>query len=175
MAGMAEPAYQFTPAEYPLLPGGPYSPTHAPWRRAAYAGVAVVTGTSATLGNALISTNVPSLAGSHGEYAATVQLLPAIYVAITASANLLLVKSRIHWGIPAVTQGVLALYAVVASLQLAFPSLALAVATRAASGLTAAALIAHTIFYLLQVFPPKLRPAALVIGIGLTQLGVPVA
>jgi len=71
---MAEPAYQFTPAEYPILPGGPYSPTHAPWRRAAYAAVAVVTGTSATLSNALISTNVPSLACSLGEYSATIQL-----------------------------------------------------------------------------------------------------
>jgi MFS family permease len=96
-------------------------------------------------------------------------------VAITSSGNLLLVKARIHWGIPAVTQGVLAVNVVVALLQLVFPTFAMAVATRAAQGLTAAALIAVTIFYLLQVFPPKLRPAALVIGIGITQLGIPIA
>src|SRR5262249_31752384 len=106
---------------------------------------------------------------------ATVTLLPAIYVAVTSSANLLLVKSRIHWGIPAVTQGVLAVNVLAALLQLAFPTFATACVARAASGLTAAALIAVTIFYLLQVFPPKLRPAALVIGIGLTQLGIPIA
>src|SRR5262249_16762879 len=92
-----------------------------------------------------------------------------------ASGNLLLVKSRIHWGIPNVTQAVLGLNALAAVLQLAFPSLVLAAVTRAANGLTAAALIAVTIFYLLQVFPAKARPGALVIGIGLTQLGIPVA
>jgi hypothetical protein len=167
--------YKFTPAEYPILPGGPYSPSHATWRRVAYAGVACVTGIGATLSNALISTNASSIAGSLGEYVATVTLLPAIYVAITSSANLLLVKARIHWGIPAVTQGVLMLSALVALLQLVFPTFAAAVVMRVSSGLTAAALIAVTIFYLLQVFPPKLRPAALVIGIGLTQFGIPLA
>lgn len=172
---MAQAEYQFTPAEYPILPGGPYSPTHAPWRRVAYAGVACVMGIGATLGNALISTNTSSLAGSLGEYVATVTLLPAIYVAITSSGNLLLVKARIHWGIPAVTQGVLILNVLVALLQLVFPSFALAVTARAAQGLAAAALIAVTLFYLLQVLPPKLRPAAIVIGISLTQLGIPMA
>jgi MFS family permease len=172
---MGQPEYQFTPAEYPILPGGPYSPSHATWRRVAYAGVACVTGIGATLGNALISTNTSSIAGSLGEYVATVALLPAIYVAITSSGNLLLVKARIHWGIPAVTQGVLAVTALAALLQLMFPTFATAVIMRVASGLTAAALIAVTIFYLLQVFPPKLRPAALVIGIGLTQFGIPLA
>jgi MFS family permease len=172
---MGQPEYQFTPAEYPILPGGPYSPTHAPWRRVAYASVACVTGIAATLGNALISTNTSSLAGSLGEYVATVTLLPAIYVAITSSGNLLLVKARIHWGIPAVTQGVLAVNALAALLQLIFPTFALAVVSRVTSGLTAAALVAVTIFYLLQVFPPKRRPAALVVGIGLTQFGIPLA
>src|SRR5262245_21493675 len=172
---MGQPEYQFTPAEYPILPGGPYSPSHATWRRVAYAGVACVTGVGATLGNALISTNTSNIAGSLGEYVATVTLLPAIYVAITSRGNLLLVKSRLHWGIPAVTQGVLAVNVLAALVQLAFPTFVLAVVARAASGLTAAALIAVTIFYLLQVFPPKLRPAALVIGIGLTQLGIPIA
>ncbi len=67
------------------------------------------------------------------------------------------------------------MYALAALLQLAFPNFAFAVVTRAVSGLTAAALITVSVYYLLQVFPPKLRPAALVIGIGLTQIGVPLA
>jgi hypothetical protein len=172
---MREPEYQFTPAEHPLLPGSPYSPAHAPWRRGVYVGVAFLTAITATLGNALISTNVTSIAGSLGEYVAAVTLLPAIYAAMNASGNLSIVKARIQWGIPAVTQTVVAVYALAALLQLAFPSFALAVVTRAASGLSATALITVTVYYLLQAFPPKLRPAALVIGIGLTQLGVPLA
>src|SRR4029453_703859 len=172
---MQQIEYQFTAAERPLLPGSPYSPAHPRWRRGVYVGVAFVTATAATLGNGLISTNVPNFAGSLGEYVAAVTLLPAIYAAMNASGNLSIVKARIQWGIPLVTQGVLALYAPAALLQLAFPNFATAVVTRPASGLTASALITATIYYLFQVFPPKLRPVALVVGIGLTQLGTPLA
>jgi hypothetical protein len=169
---MREPAYQFAAKERPLLPGGPYAPAHAPWRRVVYVGVAFATATTATLGNALTNTNVSSIAGSLGEYAAAVTLLPAIYVAMNASGNLSIVKARITWGIPAVTQGLLTMYALVALLQFIFPTFAFAAITRAVSGLNAAALIAVTIYYLFQVFPP---PVALVTGIGLSQLGTPLA
>ena len=172
---MDEPEYQFASAERPLLPGSPYSPAHPSWRRGIYVGVAFVTATTATLGNALVSTNAPNIAGSMGEYVAAVSILPAIYVAMNATGNLSVVKARVRWGIPAVTHGALAVYALAALLQLIFPNFMFALAVRAASGLSAAALITVTVYYLFQVFPPKLRPAALVIGIGLTQLGVPLA
>jgi hypothetical protein len=172
---MSEPEYTFTSTERPLLPGSPYTPAHPTWRRGIYVGVAFQTAITATLGNALISTNTASLAGSLGEYVVAVTLLPAIYVAMNASGNLSIVKARIQWGIPAVTQGLLGLYALAALLQFAFPNFAFAAITRAASGMTAAALITLTIYYLFQVFPPAMRPAALVMGIGLSQLGVPIA
>jgi MFS family permease len=172
---MSELEYRFSPTEQPILPGGPYAPVHAAWRRVAYLGVAFTTAITATLGNALISTNLSNIAGSIGEYATAVTLLPAIYVATIVSANLFLIKARVRWGIPIVTQGVLAVYAVAALLQFAIPTFAFAVVVRAASGLAGAALIAVTMYSLLQVFPARLRPAALVVGIGLTQLSVPLA
>ena len=172
---MGEPEYQFTAAERPVLPGSPYSPAHPPWRRAVYAGVAFVAAIAATLGNALISTNVANIAGSLGEYVGAVTILPAIYVAMNATGNLSIIKARAQWGIPAVTYGALTVYAIAALLQLVFPSFAFALVVRAASGLSAAALITVTTFYLFQVFPPKLRPLALVIGLGLVQLGIPLA
>ena len=46
---------------------------------------------------------------------------------------------------------------------------------RATNGMAAAALITLSMYYLLQVFPPKLRPLALVIGMGMPQLGTPLA
>ena len=172
---MGEPEYQFTSAERPVLPGSPYSPAHPAWRRAVYAGVAFVAAIAATLGNALISTNVANIAGSLGEYIGAVTILPAIYVAMNATGNLSIIKARAQWGIPAVTYGALTVYAIAALLQLVFPSFAFALVVRAASGLSAAALITVTTFYLFQVFPPKLRPLALVIGLGLVQLGTPLA
>ena len=158
---MSQPEYQFAPSERPILPGSPYSPVHPAWRRGVYAGIAFATAITATLGNGLVTTNAPSIAGSLGEYAATVAILPAMFVAINATGNLSIVKARIQWGIPAVTQVALVVYAFAALLQLVLPNFAMAVAVRAASGLSAAALITVTIYYLFQVFPPKLRPAAL--------------
>jgi hypothetical protein len=172
---MTEAEYHYSPIERPILPGSPYSPAHPAWRRAVYAGIALVTATAATLGNALVSTNLPNIAGSLGEYVAAATVLPAIYVAMNATGNLSIVKARIQWGIPAITHTALALYALAALLELVFPNFLFAVLARGASGLSATALITITIYYLFQVFPPKLRPAALVLAVGLTQLGVPLA
>jgi hypothetical protein len=102
------------------LPGSPYSPWHPTWR-AIYAVVAFVTATAATLGNALITRERAEPRRSLGEYVAAVRVLPAIYVAMNASGNLAIVKARIQWGIPVVTQGLLGVYATAALLQLIFP------------------------------------------------------
>lgn len=170
-----EPEYHFAPTERPLIPGAPYSPVHPAWRRAVYMAVALVAGITATLGNALVNVNITSIAGSLGEYVTTVTLLPALYVALSASANLSLVKARTQFGIPAITHGLLAVYVIAGLLQFLVPGFTSAMVIRAVSGITATALTTVTIYYLLQVFPLRLRPAALVTGIGLIQLGTPLA
>lgn len=170
-----EPEYRFAPEERALIPGGPYTPKHPAWRRAAYAGVALLVGISATLGNALVTVNVAQIAGSLGEYVTTVSWLPAIYVAMNACANLLLVKARMQFGIPAITHGLLIAYALAGLSQFVFPGFASAVLIRAVSGITAAGPTTLTLYYLLQVFPVKIRPAALVVGIGFVQFGTPLA
>lgn len=172
---MREREYEFSAAEQPLLPGGPYLPRHPAWRRGVYAGLALLASITATLGNALTLTNVSSLAGSLGEFTPVIALLPAVFVAMNATGNLSLVKSRIRWGIPQVTQTVVGLYAIAALLELFFPTLVLAVVACALAGLSAAALTAASIFYLLQIFPPTKRPKALATALGLTQLGIPLA
>jgi hypothetical protein len=144
-------------------------------RRLAYAAVGLVIGVSATFTNALINVNVPNLSGPLGVYVAQASWLPAIYVAMNATGNLSLVKARIQFGIPAVTNILLLIYAGLGLLQIPFPGFAMAVLVRAACGLMAAGLTTLTIYYLLQVFPPKARPLALVIALGLLQLGTPLA
>jgi len=167
--------YKYSPAEHPMLPGSPYMPAHPLWRKMVYVLAALQAAVTATLGNALISTNIPSISGSLGEYAAAVSLLPAMYVAMNATGNLSIVKMRIQWGIPFATKGALGLYALAALLQFLFPNYAMALVTRATSGLAASALITVGIYYLFQVVPAKFRPHALVGGIGLTQIGTPLA
>src|SRR5262245_6218907 len=174
---LAEPpvVYQFRPEDRPVMPGGPFAPPHPPMRRLGYGAVAVLAGIASTFDNALVNTNVASLAGSLGFFVAEASVLPAIFFAMNASTNLLLIKARIQLGIPRTVYALLILYIAVGLAQFFFTGFAAAVAVRAASGMAAGALIAVTIFYLLQVFPPKLRPAALVLGVGLPQLGTPLA
>ncbi|HWU55305.1 MAG TPA: hypothetical protein VN175_07375 [Rhizomicrobium sp.] len=167
--------YQFAPEERPLIPGGPFTPSHPLPRRLGYGAIGIVIGIATTFPNALINVNVPNLSGPLGVYVAQAAWLPAIYVAMNATANLALVKSRIQFGIFPVTNCVLMIYAALGLLQIPFPGLVMAVLVRAANGVTAAGLTTLTIYYMLQVFPPKLRPLALVISIGLPQLGTPLA
>jgi len=163
--------YQFAPEERPLIPGGPFSPPHPLHRRMAYGAVGLATGIAATFPNGLVTVNVPNLSGPLGVYVAQASLLPAIYVAMNATGNLSLVKARIQFGIFPVTNFLLLLYAGLGLLQILLPGFIMAVLVRAASGVTAAGLTTLTIYYFLQVFTPKTRPLALVIAIGLLQLG----
>jgi MFS family permease len=168
-------AYRFSPEERAVLPGAPFVARHSGWRRTAYAGTALLTGVCSTFANALVTVNVGTISGSLGLYIVEASWLPAIFVAMNASGNLTLIKARAQFGIPAVMYGLLSAYAVAALLQLAFPGFASAVVIRAINGMTAAALITLTIYYLIEVFPRRLLPLAPIIGIGLAQLGTPLA
>lgn len=173
--GAVAEGYQFAPHERPTFAGSPYVPSHPPLRRLGYAAIGTLAAVGSSLGNSLINVNVANLAGSLGLYAFEASLLPAIYVAFNASANLMLVKGRAQLGIPAITHGLLIVYAAVAALQLVLPGMLTAMLVRAVSGMTAAALITFSIYNWMQVLPPKARPVALVLGICLSQLGLPLA
>ncbi|HWI85211.1 MAG TPA: MFS transporter [Sphingomonas sp.] len=167
--------YVFRPEERPTFPGAPFAPSHSLPQRLGYGAVGLLVGATATFGNGLVNVNVANLSGALGTYAVQATLLPAIYVAANASANLMLIKARIQYGIPAITHGLLILYACVGLLQFVFPGFAAAALIRFVSGTTAAALTTLTIYYFIQAFPLKLRPLALVAGIGTIQLGLPLA
>ena len=164
-------AYQFAPDERPLFPGGTFTPRHARWRKAAFSLVALVAGITGTFGNGLVNVNVPSIAGSLGLYPAEAAWLPAIYVAMNASANLLVVKARAQFGVQAAMQPLLVAYALAALVQLLVPDFWTGLVARAICGITAGGLVTIVIFNLLQVFPAQIRPVALAIGINIGQLG----
>jgi len=175
MSRPPSPAYEFAPEERPLFPGSPYSPQHPRLRRLGYAAIAVVMAIAATLGNALVSVNLPNLSGALGVYVAQASLLPAAYVAMNACANLMLIKARQQFGIPAVTHTLLVVYAAAGLLQFVVPGFGTALLVRAVSGMTAGGLTTMAIYNMLQVVPPAKRPAALVMGISLGQFGTPLA
>src|ERR1700683_2624563 len=175
MAVTNTPVDQFAPAERPAFPGSPFTPWLPVWHRVAYAGVGVLTGLCSTFGNALVNVNVANISGSLGLYVAQASWLPAIYVAMNASANLTLIKARAQFGIPAVMYVLLLAYALTGVVQFGAPGFAAAALVRAVDGMMAAALVTISVYYWVQVLPSKLRPLAQVIGVGLPQLGNPLA
>lgn len=171
----AAPPYEFAPEERPLFPGSPYSPHHPLGRRIGYGLIAVLMALAATLGNALVTVNIPNLSGALGVYPVQASLLPAAYVAMNACANLLLIKARQQFGIPAVAHTLLAAYAAAGLLQFLVHGFGPALLIRAVSGMAAAGLTTMTIYNLLQTVPPAKRPLALVSGISIGQFGTPLA
>jgi len=169
------PSYQFAPEERPAFPGSPYVPALAGRHRLAYAAAGTFIGACTTFTNALVNVNAGNLAGSLDLTLAQVSALPALYVALNATGNLTLIRARVRFGIPNLTLALVGLYAFCAFLQLAFPCYATAIATRASCGLMAAGLTTLTVYYFIEVLPARARPLALVIGIGLIQLGTPLA
>jgi MFS family permease len=167
--------YVYAPDEKPTSAGAPYTPKMSMRRRLSYAAAGTFIGLMTTFPNALTNTNVGTIAGSLGLYAAEGSWLPALYFGMNASSNLTLVKARAQFGIPQVTQALLALYAAVALIQLFWPSFAMAAAARIANGIETGALVSLSVYYFLVVFPTKLRPLALLIGVSLTQFGTPLA
>ncbi|WP_348971018.1 MFS transporter [Pseudomonas atacamensis] len=163
------------PHEKPSLPGSPSTPLHSTPKRLAYAAVGVLVAVTGGLGNSLVVANLPYLQGSLGATTAEMAWLPAAYVMTNVSMNLLLVKFRQQFGLRAFTEVFLVLYALVTFGHLFVNDLNSAVAVRAAHGMVGAALSSLGLYYMVQAFPAKWRLKALVLGLGTSQLALPLA
>lgn len=163
------------PHEKPSLPGSPSTPEHATAKRLAFALVGLLVALTGGLGNSLVIANLPYLQGSLGATTAEMAWLPAAYVMTNVSMNLLLVKFRQEFGLRAFTEVFLVLYALVAFGHLFVNDLNSAIAVRAAHGMVGAALSSLGLYYMIQAFPAKWRLKALVLGLGTSQLALPLA
>ncbi|MFT4257072.1 MAG: MFS transporter [Pseudoxanthomonas sp.] len=166
---------EWLPHERPTLPGSASTPLHAPLRRVQYGAVGVIVALTGGLSNALVTANLPYLQGALGAYAWEMAWLPAAFVMTNASANLLLVKFRQQFGLRLFTEIFLGLYVLATAAHLFVNDLHSAIAVRAAHGLVGAALSSLGIYYMIQAFPAVHRLKALVIGLGLSQLALPLA
>lgn len=163
------------PHERPTFPGSPSTPLHPIGRRIQFAIVGAVVAITGGLSNALVTANLLNLQGTLGAYAWEMAWLPAAYVMTNVSANLLLVRFRQQFGLRLFTEIFLVLYALIAFAHLFVNDLGSAIAVRAAHGLVAAALSTLGLYYMIQAFPIQHRLRAVVIGLGLSQLALPMA
>ena len=167
--------YQWQPHERPLFPGSPSTPLHPTALRWAYFLLGTLVAITGSLGNAMVTANLPQLQGALGVTAAEIAWLPAAYVMTNVSANLVLIKFRQQFGLRLFTEISLVIYALVTFAHLFVHGLGSAITVRAAHGIVGAALTTLGIFYMIQAFPAQHRLRSLAVGIGLTQLGTPLA
>lgn len=163
------------PHERPMLPGSPSSPLHSTPRRLAYLLVGFIVALTGGLGNALVTVNLVYAQGSLGVFQSEIQWLPTVYVMANVSMNLLLVKFRQQFGLRLFTELFLVLYALATLAHLFVHGLGSAIAVRAASGISGAALTTLGLYYTLQGFPAQHRLKGVVLGIGFSQLALPIA
>lgn len=166
---------EWLPHEKPTLPGSPSTPLHSVPKRVAYGIVGVLVSITGGLGNALVTANLSNLQGSFGAYSNEIAWLPAVYLMTNVSINLLLVKFRQQYGLRVFTEAFLVLYVLVAFFHLFVNDLNSAIMVRAAHGMVGAALSSLSIYYQIQAFPAKHRLKGLTIGIGASQVAIPLA
>ncbi|MHC6225533.1 MFS transporter [Pseudomonas sp. X10] len=166
---------EWLPHEKPAMPGSPSTPLHPPAKRLAYGVVGLLVAITGGLGNALVTANLQFLQGALGATTAEMAWLPAAFVMTNVSMNLLLVKFRQEFGLRAFTEVFLVLYALVTFAHLFVNDLNSAIAVRAAHGMVGAALSSLGLYYMIQAFPAKWRLKALVLGLGASQLALPLA
>jgi tryptophan halogenase len=163
------------PHERPTLPGSPATPDHAPLLRARYALTGVLVSLTGGLGAAVISANLPSLAGDLGVSTTEVAWLPIVFVMTNACMNLLLIKFRQQYGLQLFTKLTLAVFVAVTLAHLFINGFGSIIAVRAVAGICAAGMSSLGILYMIQAFPAVHRLKGLVIGIGLASFTAPMA
>ncbi|MBF6025170.1 MFS transporter [Lysobacter niastensis] len=166
---------EWLPHERPQFPGSPSTPDHPVPLRWAFAVVGALVAITGSLGNAMVTTNLLQLQGALGVTAAEIAWLPAAYVMTNVSANLVLIKFRQQFGLRLFTEISLVVYALVTFAHLFVHGLGSAISVRAAHGIVGAALTTLGVFYMIQAIPAQHRLRALALGIGLSQLGTPLA
>src|SRR5262249_54812990 len=167
--------WPYTPSELPTVFGAPANATHPLRRQVAYGFPAVLVGITGALGNSLVLVNQPQLQGALGLYAYEIAWLPTAYVMAVVPMNLVLVKFRAQFGLRLFVVGTVLTYTVIMLAHLLVHSFASSVAVRAASGMVGAAFTTQSIFYMAQALPIRWRLQAIVLGLGIPLLSLPLA
>lgn len=161
--------------EKPSMPGSPSRPWHSAWIRLAYAAVALLVGITGGLGNALLLANLPVIQGQLGLTPSQAAWLPASYVMVNVTSNLLVFKFRQQYGMRIFTEIGLGIYVLLTLLHLVFGGFETTILVRAASGLAGATCNTLAMQYMLQALPKAYSGKMLVVGVSISQLAMPLA
>jgi hypothetical protein len=143
--------------------------------RLAYALVALLVGITGGLGNALVSANLPAIQGQLGLTPAEAAWLPAAYVMVNVTANLLVFKFRQQYGMRLFTEIGLGLYAPWRCCTCSWAALRPRCWCAPPAALPAPPASTLSMLYMLQALPRAYTGKMVVIGVGIPQMATPLA
>lgn len=144
-------------------------------RRIAYALIGVLIALTSGFSNGLLLANLPQIQGALGLTPVEGGWLTAVYSMTNVCTSFVLIKFRQQFGLQRITRIVLIGFVAINGAQLLVHGYGAEIATRAASGVVASGFTPLGFFYIMQAMPAKSRMAGMIIGIGLTQVALPLS
>ncbi|WP_218036448.1 MFS transporter [Sphingobium sp. EM0848] len=173
--GEGSPDYRFAPHERPLMPGSPATPDHPTPRRIGYFLIGTLLGLTGGFINGLLTANLPQIQGALGLTNVEGGWLTAAYSMTNVCMSLLLIKFRQQFGIQRFTRFVLAGFLALNLSQIFVHSYGFELIVRGAGGIVASGLSTLCLFYMSQSMPAAKRLGGLVLGVGMSQIALPLA
>lgn len=167
--------YRFKPHERPFMPGSPATPEHPRGRRVGYAAIGVLVALTAGLSNGLLVANLSQIQGALGITSVEGGWLMAVYSMTNVCTGFLLIKARQQFGLQRITRIFLLAFVALTGLQVLGHSYGTELIIRAAAGVIAGGFTPLGFFYIMQAMPAKARIAGMIIGVGLSQVALPLA
>jgi MFS family permease len=167
--------YQFRPHERPFLPGSPATPDHPMARRVGYAAIGVLIALTAGFSNGLLVANLTQIQGALGITTVEAGWLTAAYSMTNVFTGFLLIKMRQQFGLQPLTRFFLIAFVILAGAQLLVHTYETELALRAAAGIIAAGFTPLAFFYIMQAMPAASRLNGMILGVGLSQVALPLA
>jgi MFS family permease len=167
--------YQFKPHERPFMPGSPATPEHPMGRRIGYALIGVLVALTGGFSNGLLIANLPQIQGALGITSVEAGWLTAAYSMTNVCTGFLLIKGRQQFGLQRITRISLLGFVLLSGAQLFVQSYATELAIRSAAGVIASGFTPLGFFYIMQALPAKARMMGMIIGIGLSQVALPLS
>ncbi|WP_426267026.1 MFS transporter [Sphingomonas sp. LHG3443-2] len=171
----ASATYQFAPHERPFMPGSPATPDHPLPRRIAYAVIGLFVALTAGMSNGLLLANLPQIQGALGITQAEGAWLTGAYAMTNICTGFVLIKVRQQFGLQRIVRIFLLAFVVLSALQMFAHSFGSELMVRAAAGVIAGGFTPLGFFYIMQALPRKARMAGFIIGLGVSQLALPLS
>ena len=167
--------YAFKPHEMPIMAGTPASPDHPPRRRLAYLVIGTLLSLVSGFQNGVLSAVLPQL---RGDLALDLQQggwIQAAYFTSYTCMSILFFKIRQAYGVQRFVRITLFALLVANLSQQIFRHYEVELFARVAAGIAASGLLVLSMYYLMQAFPGEKKLAGLVLGLGMMQVGTPLA